>query len=141
VFAVWGSLPIPEAVRKATRYNLDLEEGRLPVEEHAKREATLESFARDTWLKKKATELCEGSFARYRSVTEHFLGYVEGVREMRSALLRDITYEIAADYVAHRASAPLMPNGQKKSSRRSFPMSRRRLPTIRPAPACQIPWD
>ena len=53
VFDVWGAMPLPEAIRKATRYNLDLEEGRNPVEARAKRETTVAEFARGVWFPKK----------------------------------------------------------------------------------------
>ena len=116
VIEVWGPMPEADAIRKSSRYNLDLDEGRLPVEEHAKREMTVATFARDVWLKKKATELRPSSLARYRAVTDHFIEYLEH-RGLRSPVLGAIGYEIAADYVAHRASTPLMPNGQKKFTR------------------------
>ena len=117
VFDVWGPMPLPDAIRKATRYNLDLEDGRLPVEERVRQETTVASFIRETWLKKKATELCPSSLARYRAVTDHFIAYLEQVKGVRSPPLGTIGYEIAADYVAHRASMPFMPNGQSKFTR------------------------
>lgn len=116
-FDVWGPMPLPDAIRKTTRYNLDLEEGRNPVEARARRETTVAEFARDVWFPKKATELRPRSLARYKAVTEQFISYLEDVRGMPSALLGAVGYDIAADYLAHRASAPLMPNGQKKFTR------------------------
>jgi integrase len=117
VIEVWGSMPEADAIRKAARFNFDLEEGRLPVKEQATREMTFAAFAREVWLKKKASELCPSSLARYRAVTDHFIDYLEKVRGLRSAVLSAIGYEIASDYVSHRASTPLMPNGQKKFTR------------------------
>lgn len=116
VIEVWGSMPEADAIRKAARYDLDLDEGRLPAEEHARREMTVAAFAHGVWLKKKATELRPGSLARYRSVVEHFIEYLER-RGLRPAVLGAIGYEAAADYVAHRASAPLVLKGQKKFTR------------------------
>jgi integrase len=74
-------------------------------------------FAREVWLKKKKTEVRERSFVRYRAVIDHFIDYLERERGMRSPTITAIGYEIAADYVAHRISTPLMPNGQKKFTR------------------------
>lgn len=110
-------MPEADAIRKAARYNFDLEEGRLPGKEQSVREMTFSAFAREVWLKKKSTELCSRSLARYRAVTDHFIDYLERIRGLRSAVLSAIGYEIASDYVSHRASAPLMPNGQKKFTR------------------------
>ena len=66
---------------------------------------------------KKATELRPRSLARYKAVTELFISYLADVKGMPSALLGSIGYDIASDYLAHRASTPLMPNGQKKFTR------------------------
>jgi len=110
-------MPEGDAIRKASRYNLDLEEGRNPVAERSRREMTVAEFARDVWLKKKATEVRPKSLARYRSVAENFVGYLEKVRKLKAPLLGVIGYDIASDYLAHRVSTPLMGNGQKKFTR------------------------
>lgn len=78
---------------------------------------TVTVFVHDVWLKKKSTELRPKSLARYRSVVGHFLDYLEKTRGLRNAAFDAITYEIAADYISHRATNPLMPNGQKKFTR------------------------
>jgi hypothetical protein len=117
IFQVWGQMPEGDAIRKASRYNMDIEDGRMPVEERARREMTFESFAREVWLKKKTAEISAKSLARYTAVVDHCVHYLDHVRKTPSAALASVNYEIAADYVAHRASAPLMPNGQSKFTR------------------------
>jgi integrase len=113
---IWGCIPLADAIRKATRHNLDLEEGRIPLDGRVGRETTVAYFVRDVWLKKKATEVRPKSLSRYRAVMEHFIEYLE-TRGMCSPALGTISYEIATDYLVHRASTPLMPNGQKKFTR------------------------
>jgi integrase len=116
VFEVWGALPVADAIRKASRYNLDLEEGRQPAEVQPKKKVSAISFLKDTWLAKKATEVRAKSIIRYRAVIDHFTAYLES-RGMAGAGMEAVTYEIASDYVTHRANQPLMPNGQKKFTR------------------------
>jgi len=117
VIDVWGRIALEDAIRRVTRYNLDLHEGRLPTVERARRETTVADFVHGVWLKKKATELRPRSLARYKAVAELFIDYIEKVKGLQPALLGAIGYDIAADYLAHRATAPLMPNGQKKFTR------------------------
>ena len=117
VFEVWGRTHLEDAVRKASRYNLDLEDGRHPVQERVKREMTVAEFARNVWFPKKATELRPRSLARYKAVTEYFIDYLETVRGLRSPTLGSIDYDIAAAYMAHRVTTPVMPNGHKKFTR------------------------
>ena len=117
VLEVWGAIPEGDAIRRATRYNLDLEEGRNPIEERSKRVMTVAEFAREVWFPKKATQLRPRSLARYKTVTEQFIHYLEIVRGMRSALLSDIVYDVADDYLSYRESTPLVLSGQKRYTR------------------------
>jgi integrase len=117
IIEVWGDMPEGDAIGKTNRYNYDLECGRNPIEECVKKEMTVAEFAREIWFPKKATELRPRSLARYKAVTELFISYLENIKGMPSALLSSIGYDVASDYIAYRATAPLMPNGQKKFTR------------------------
>lgn len=117
IIEVWGRISLLEALHRATRYNFDIEEGREPDFERARREITVAGFARDVWLRKKATEVRPKSLARYRAVVEHFIEYLEQVRGLHAPVLGAVGYELASDYVVHRASTPIMPNGHKKYTR------------------------
>lgn len=112
IIKVWGQMPEGDAIRKASRFNLDLEDGLVPTDERSK-SVTVETFAKETWLKKKMGEVRPKSLARYRAVVDNFIEYLR-IKGLPSALLGEITYQIAADYVVYRGSTPLMPNGHKK---------------------------
>ena len=115
IIKVLGNIPECDAIRKAIRYNLDLEEGIVPAEIKTKSES-VETFARDVWLKKKASEVRPKSLARYRAVVDNFIEYLR-VKGLTAAPLSAVTYEIASDFVVYRANTPLMPNGHKKFTR------------------------
>lgn len=115
IIEVWGDIPESDAIRRATRYNLDLEDGIVPFEIKSKTE-TVERFARDIWLKKKASEVRPKSLTRYRAVVDNFLEYLR-IKGLLEVSLSSITYEIASDFIVHRADTPLMPNGHKKFTR------------------------
>lgn len=50
-------------------------------------------------------------------MVNHFVEYVEQVQGTQALNMSSITYNTAMDYVAHRATTPLMPNGGKKFTR------------------------
>ena len=113
---VWGEIPESEAIRKARRYNMDIDDGIQPIHERVRARTTVAEFA-ETWLRKKATELRPRSLARYRAVVDHFLAYLEQVKGMGNPTLNAIAYGTAMDFIAHRCETPLMPNGRKKFTR------------------------
>lgn len=113
---VWGSIPEGDAIRKAARYNVDIDDGIQPIKTRIGKQTTLADFT-EIWLKKKATELRPKSLARYHAVIDHFLNYLNQSRSLTSPTLSEITYALAMDYMAHRAEAPMMPNGAKKFTR------------------------
>jgi integrase len=106
-----GSICKDDAIRKAIRYNLDLEEGN-PITETINK-TTFQNFVADVWLKKKSSEIRAASLSRYRAVTDNFANFLKE-KKLEGIGIGMITYQLASDYLIHRSLAHIMPNGHKK---------------------------
>ena len=111
---VWGDIPIEDAIRKAHRYNLDVEEGHNPITKAKRNSTTFEQFAKG-WLAQKTTALRRKSVTRYREIIEHFQKFLDaGMGEEASMTV--ITEADVWAYVTHRKQANVMPNGHESLS-------------------------
>ena len=63
----------------------------------------------------KKRKLRETSQARYRSVLDSFLEYLEEKKKMPNAQISTISYAIASDYILYRSENESMPNGKKET--------------------------
>lgn len=116
-FDVFGPVSHDEAVRRVTRYNFDISDGKEPTTKKAKRTSTFAHFAYNVWLPRKKMDIQPSSYCRYRAVIDNFSYYLANVLGIRSASLADITAEAAGQYIVHRSNTPLMPNGSRKFTR------------------------
>ena len=110
---VWGKIPLDKAIRKATRYNLDIEEGIDPISVTRKKNQLLDAFAYDVWLKQKSYGDSKSTPKRYRAVIDNFIHYIKNIRRINPAYLASIDYAMATDYITYRATTPIAPNGSK----------------------------
>lgn len=105
---VFGRIPFEQAQRKAHRHNLDIEDGKNPIQEKARIETTCNSFAEE-WLRKKRAKFGDNKgLIRYRGIVDNFRRFLGKKSE---GTLSNITYATCDDYVTHRLTQPLAPNG------------------------------
>jgi len=116
-FEVFGPVSLEEATKRATRYNFDIEDGKEPATRKAQHISSFKQFAYDVWLQEKS-DLEASSYSRYRAVIDNFSYYLAEVRRMRNPALKAISPGIAAEYIVHRKTEPLMPNGSRKFTRK-----------------------
>jgi len=113
---VFGKISYDEAVRRAKRFDFDIEDGKDPTTKKETRSRTFQYFA-EVWLKQKKGDIRDKSYARYRAVTDNFIYYLETVCGKANCPLTEITYATATDYITCRRNSPLMPNGSRKFTR------------------------
>ena len=83
---VWGSIAHDDAVRRAQRYNLDIADGKDPIQAQAARSMTFDAFAYGTWLKIALTAWVTG--ARWASIPcTHLMGGAK-----RHTAMSDVTH-------------------------------------------------
>ncbi|MBT5604631.1 MAG: tyrosine-type recombinase/integrase [Lentisphaerae bacterium] len=114
---VWGIMPEQDAIDRATQYALDLRQGRDPIKNHTASATTFHDFAYDVWLKQKQTVLRPTSLTKYRSVLDNFDYFLTHHRKLQGCHVKDIDYGVARDFITHRQTAPIMPNGSRRFTR------------------------
>jgi integrase len=110
---VWGRIPTADAIRKAQRYNFEIEDGQNPVCKSKRESSTFTSFAAE-WLAIKAMGLRRKSLVRYRTMVDHFGRFLSKSKGKHDLPLAAISVADASAYVQWRAVTPIMPNGQKE---------------------------
>jgi len=112
---VFGPVSLDEAIRRVTRFNFDIADGKEPATIKESLTKTFRHLA-GVWLEQKNGKVSPASYTRYRAVTDNFTYFLESKYD-KHLPLSDIDYSIAADYIAHRRNSPLMPNGSRKFTR------------------------
>ena len=113
----WGQISEADAIHRAERYNWEIADGKNPVQEAKQKSTTFSEFAYGVWLPKKKATVKESSYKKYRSQVDTFAYFLERVRGLKDCPLGDIDYAIADDFITHRRTAPIVPNGTRKYTR------------------------
>ena len=113
----WGQISEAAAIQKAERYNWEIADGKNPVQEAKQKATTFPEFAYGVWLPKKKATVKESSHKKYRSQIDNFAHFLERVKKLKDCPLGDIDYALADDYLTHRRTAPIMPNGSREFTR------------------------
>ena len=115
VVRVFGPITLNEATRKALRMTLDIEDGKEAGQVAPQVRKTFFAHSQE-WLVKKKAVLGDGpTLQRYRAIVDNFALYLSS-RQLSKAPLPSIDYAVCDDYVTHRRTAPIMPNGLRLGS-------------------------
>ena len=98
---IWGRMPVADAIRRAHRHNLDIEEGQNPVSKTKRDGTTFAGFAAE-WLCLKASGLRRKSLVRYRAMVDHFQRFLTETKGSTEVMIAAVSVADASSYVQRR---------------------------------------